>query len=450
VPPATPPHSLDAERSVLGAILLDNAHLGEVHLEERLTPEDFYRDTYGAVFAAMVVLHDENRPIDQLTVANQLREMGVVTEDAPVMLDELSGWVPEAWHVREYARIVREASLRRKVLLSTYEIQAGVFEQRPIRELIEDAERNMLSVADATVSELGILDSQSEMERLESVREGKEVIGVPSGFMDLDRVTGGFQAANLIVLAARPSMGKSALAVNIAENVAASGTPVAVFSLEMSRAEIVRRVLASRARVSGDALLRGPIPPHHWERVEKAVQEVEGLPMYVDEGVDAGVIDIRAKARRLHRRTGLGLVIVDYVQLMRADGGENRNVEVGAITRGLKLLSKELDVPVIAVSQLSRAVEHRQDKHPQLSDLRDSGSVEQDADLVMFLYREGYYDDEAEEPDVTELNIAKHRNGPLGRIKLTFLSSYPRFASYAPEQERFGAARTSSGEDMPF
>lgn len=417
----------------MGAVLLDQHHLLAARLDEQLEPDDFYRDQHGWVFEAMLALQDTDRPIDAITVVAQIKEAGRELDDAAMFIDELHGHAPAAGHGREYARIVRDLALRRRLLTSTYETQASVaMGDRTARELIEEAEQRMLHVADSAVTDLAALDPAEEVVRLESIREGKEVVGIASGFLDLDRLTSGFHPANLIVCAARPSMGKSALAINIAENVAAAGVPVAIFSLEMSRAEIVRRLIASRARVSGEALLRGPIHPLEWERVEAAVENVAGWPIYVDDAVDAGVLDLRAKARRLAGRVKLGMVIVDYVQLMRADAhAENRNIEVGKITRGLKVLAKELNVPVIAVSQLSRAVEQRSDKRPVLSDLRDSGSVEQDADVVMFLYRDAYYNDDAEEPNMTELRIAKYRNGPLGLVKLTFESSYPKFGNYA-------------------
>lgn len=437
---------------MLGAILLDDRHLLSVQLDAQLEAEDFYREQHGHVYAAMLTLHEAGRPIDTLTVVSAMREAGQCDESTEHMVGDLPGWVPAAGHAREYGKIVRDLSLRRRLLLETYETQASVLQgERTARELIEDAERRMLHVADSAVSDLTRLSTVEEMARLESVREGMEVVGVPSGFIDLDRLTSGMHKGNLLILAARPSMGKSALAVNVIEHVVSAGTPAALFSLEMSRAEIVRRLIASRARVSGEALLRGPIPPNQWERVEQAVDELGTWPVYVDDAVDAGVLDIRAKARRLHARAALGLVVVDYVQLMRADAGaENRNIEVGKITRGLKVLAKELDVPVIAVSQLSRAVEQRSDKRPVLSDLRDSGSVEQDADLVMFLYRESYYNEDAEERDVTELNVAKHRNGPLGRVKLTFLPSYPKFANYARADEPMLSPVSDDGERMAF
>lgn len=439
---------------MLGALLLSGDELmPTVLVDEHLAAEDFYREQHGAVFKAMVGLYEESRPIDWLTVAAQMREQGHLGEDTPQLLDELHGWVPAAGNARQYARIVKNCALRRGLLHSTYELQAGIHQNRPIRELIDEAEQRMLSVTDVEASTLGVIEPTEELERMRGIRDGVEVVGLGSGFTDLDKLTSGFHPGNLIVLAARPSMGKSALVVNFAEHVVAKGAAVALFSLEMSRSEILRRLLASRARVSGDMLLRGPIPPDRWEKIESAVDEVSKWPLFVDEGLDLGVIDVRAKARRLHRRVGLGLVIVDYVQLMRGDTGvENRNIEVGKITRGLKVLAKELEVPVIAVSQLSRAVEQRSDKRPMLSDLRDSGSVEQDADLVMFLYRESYYKkDEVQEPDATELNISKQRNGPLGTVKLTFLDKYPRFASYHPaDSPMFSGPRSTDGEAMAF
>lgn len=445
---AAPPHSLDAERAVLGALLITTASMGSVRLDARLAPDDFYREQHGHAFAAMIELDDEGGGIDSITVERRMTEHGWELPDGGV--DQLAGYVPAAGNVGDYAQIVRDLALKRALLREVHEIAGAVHSGVNARDLIQAAELKMLRIADATVSELARIEPAEEVERMSLVRDGRELVGCSSGFVDLDRLTAGFQAGNLMVLAARPSMGKSALAINIAENAAARGDAVALFSLEMSRMEILRRLVASRARVSGSALLKGPIPPDEWDRVVEATDEIGRWPLYVDDGGDAGVMDVRSKARRLRSRADVKLIVVDYLQLMRTERGENRNVEIAAISRAMKLLAKELDVAVLLVSQLSRALEHRTDKHPMLSDLRDSGSIEQDADVVMMLYRDRYYNEDAAE-DVGELHVAKHRNGPVGKVTLTFLSRFPRFANHiATDEPVLYGPRTASGRAMPF
>src|SRR5205085_3747755 len=416
---AVPPHSLEAERSVLGAVLLDERHLFPLLVEEHLRPEHFYREQHGAVFAAMLELHENDRKIDQLTVAETLRQHGKLDEvGGPEAIDELAGWVPAAGHAREYGRIVRDNSQMRALLTASYEIQASVLSREaPARDLVERAERSMLEVAHddrqkkiRTIAD--ILDEETEKLHKLSVLK-TPLTGTPSGFKDLDEKTGGFQDGNLIVIAARPSMGKSALVANIAENAALANYPVVLFSLEMSESELAQRFVASQARIKGEELRRGRVAEQRWPKILEACQRFSHAPLYVDDSSDTGVLEVRAKARRLHHQlpNGLSLIIVDYLQLMRHEGRvENRVEQVGQISRGLKALARELRVPVIALSQLSRAVEQRGgEKRPILSDLRESGAIEQDADLVMFIYREEYYDKDSERPGEADIIIAKHR-----------------------------------------
>jgi replicative DNA helicase len=349
--------------------------------------------------------------------------------------------------VRHYARIVREHSLMRRLLTTTYEIQASVAQQEgDARTLVEQAERSMLEVAHddrqkdfRTIDEI-LDDELRKMEKLS--REGTSLTGTPSGFRDLDEITGGFQPGNLIVLAARPSMGKSTLATNIAENAAIDhGRPVALFSLEMSETELAHRFIASQAKISSDELRKGRVKGERWPKVLKAVEKLASAPIFIDDSSDIGILEVRAKARRLHARHGLDLLIVDYLQLMRPDGrSESRVEQIGQISRGLKILARELEIPVIAVSQLSRAVESRNPPIPMLSDLRESGNIEQDADLVMFVYREEYYNRESERLGEADLIMAKHRNGPIGDVTMTFLPKYPRFANLY--RDRGGAEPT--------
>jgi replicative DNA helicase len=441
---AAPPHNLEAEKSVLGAVLLDERHLHSLLVEEQLRPEHFYREQYGAVFTAMLELYNGDRKIDPLTVSEVLRESGKLAEiGGPEAVDELAGWVPAAGHAREYGRIVRENAQLRALLSATYEIQAGVSSREaPPRELVEHAERLMLEVAhdDRQKKIRAIADIlHDETDKLHRLSVSKTALtGTPSGFKDLDSMTGGFQPGNLIVLAARPSMGKSALVCNIAENAVLAGRGVALFSLEMSESELAQRFVASQARIKGEELRRGKVPETRWPKILEACQRLAQAPMYVDDSSDTGALEIRAKCRRLHNQIpgGLGLIIVDYLQLMRHEGRvESRVEQVSQMSRALKGLARELGVPVIALSQLSRAVEQRGgDKKPILSDLRDSGAIEQDADLVMFIYREEYYDKESERPGEADIIVAKHRNGPVGELILTFQKEYPKFMNYAGDR----------------
>ncbi len=378
---AIPPHNLEAEKSVLGAVLLDERHLYALLIEEHLKPDHFYREQHGAVFAAMVELYENDRKIDHLTVAETLREQGKLEElGGPDVIDELAGWVPAAGHARDYARIVRDNAQMRALLTASYAIQASVLSREaPARDLVERAEQSMLEVAhdDRQKKIRSIADIlHEETDKLHRLSVAKTALtGTPSGFKDLDEKTGGFQAGNLIVIAARPSMGKSALVANIAENAVLAGHAVALFSLEMSESELAQRFVASQARIKGEDLRRGRVPEHRWPKILEACQRLAQAPLYVDDSSDTGVLEVRAKARRLHNQLpdGLGLIIIDYLQLMRHEGRvESRVEQVGQISRGLKGLARELGVPVIALSQLSRAVEQRGgDKKPILSDLRE-------------------------------------------------------------------------------
>jgi replicative DNA helicase len=439
-----PPHNLEAEKSVLGAVLLDERHLHSLLVEEQLRPDHFYREQHGAVFGAMLELYNHDHKIDPLTVAEVLRESGKLAEiGGPDAVDELAGWVPAAGHAREYGRIVRENAQLRGLLKATYEIQAGVNNREaPPRELVEQAERLMLEVAhDDRQKKIRSIEDvlHGEIDKLHRLSISKTAMtGTPSGFKDLDSITGGFQPGNLVILAARPSMGKSALVCNIAENAVLAGHGVALFSLEMSESELAQRFVASQARIKGEALRRGKVPESQWPKILEASGRLAQAPMYIDDSSDTGALEVRAKSRRLHAQIpgGLGLIIIDYLQLMRHEGRvESRVEQVSQISRSLKGLARELNVPVVALSQLSRAVEQRGgDKKPVLSDLRDSGAIEQDADLVMFIYRDEYYDKESERPGEADIIIAKHRNGPVGEIVLSFQKEYPKFMNYAGDR----------------
>jgi replicative DNA helicase len=436
----SPPHDLEAEQSVLGAILLSDTTLYGLVIEDGLRPEDFYRDKHATVFAAMLELYNDSEPIDELMLIDRLRSTNRLEDvGGPGFVYELATAVPAAGNVRHYAHIVKEHALMRRLLTTTWQIQASVHSREaPPRDLVEQAERAMLEVAhddrrqDFRSIDAVLTDELVKMQRLSA--EGTALTGTPSGFRDLDELTGGFQPGNLIILAARPSMGKSALVTNIAENAAIDHRKaVALFSLEMSETELAQRFVASQANIKGEELRKGRVAPSKWPKILRASQTLAGAPLYVDDSSDLSILEVRAKARRLAQQhpDGLGLIIVDYLQLLRADGRiDSRTEQVGQMSRGLKILARELDVPVIALSQLNRGVESRTDKKPLLSDLRESGQIEQDADLVMFIYREEYYDKDSEREGIADVIIAKHRNGALGDIELVFRKEYPKFLTH--------------------
>jgi replicative DNA helicase len=436
-----PPHSIEAEQAVLGAILQsDRTHYAYI-VEEHLRAEDFYRERHRIIYETVLALFAGSEPIDVLTVTEHLRARGKLDEaGGQAEIDALTAAAPSVGALRQYGQIVKDRALLRNLLSATYDIQASVHGHYALpRELVERAEKTILEVAhddrQKDFRKVGdVLHGEiTKWQKLSS--EGQQLTGTPSGFADLDAITGGFQPGNLIIIAARPSMGKSALVTNIAENVALDkdrARPVALFSLEMSEAELAQRFIASQAAIKGDDLRKGRLKEESkWKRVLRVAGEYDAAPLFVDDSSDIGILDVRAKARRLHQQSpdGLGLIILDYLQLMRADARiENRVQQVGEMSRGLKILARELEVPVIALSQLSRGVESRTDKRPMLSDLRESGQIEQDADLVIFIYRDEYYNPETtDRPGEAELIVAKHRNGGLGDVPLTFQNEYPRF-----------------------
>jgi replicative DNA helicase len=441
-----PPHNEEAEASVLGAILLTEQALDGVLLEVGLRAADFYRPRHQLIFAAMIRLKEKAEPeaVDALTVSEELRRGGDLEKaGGESYVNSLPTVVPALGAVLDYARIVKEHALLRSILTTTRQIQDDVIAHRgDARELIERAESILFKIGhDGGMSEMKTIEAvlHDEIDKLEELsRSDVGLTGTPSGFQDIDDLTGGFQPGNLIVLAARPSMGKSTLATNIAENAAIEhGRSVALFSLEMSETELAHRFIASQAKVSSDELRKGRVKADRWPKVLRAVEKLARAPIYIDDSSDISVLEMRAKARRLHARSenGLGLLIVDYLQLIRPDGRADSRVEqVGQISRGLKILARELEIPVIAVSQLSRAVESRNPPIPMLSDLRESGQVEQDSDVVMFVFRDEYYNRESERLGEADVIFAKHRNGPIGEVTLTFQPRYPRFSSMYRER----------------
>src|ERR671910_789979 len=448
-----PPQNLEAEESVLGAMMVSEGSIAPVMLDVRLRAEDFYRERHRVVFGAIKTLYERSEPIDALTVSEHLSQRGALEEaGGKDLVSTLASTVPAPGNARHYAQIVKQNALLRRLLGAAQTIQVSVHEREgEPEELVEEAERILFRVAHedraSDFRKVAVI-LEEEIDRLEQLAKGdSDLTGVPSGFRDLDRITGGFQPGNLIVIAARPAMGKSSIVTNVAEHVSSKhGKPVAFFSLEMSEAELAHRFIANRARISSDRLRRGQVATKDWPGVVRACNELEQASLWIDDSSDLGLLDLRAKARRLHASEGgLGLVIVDYLQLMRPeDPRQNRVEQVGQISRGLKILARELDIPVLGISQLSRAPEQRPDKRPILSDLRESGNIEQDSDLVGFIYRDEYYDSESEDQGVAELILRKNRNGPTGTVRLAFLEHYPSFANLS-RQERPGEKKGGEG-----
>ncbi len=439
-----PPQNIEAEQSVLGAVLLSDQTLYALTVTVNLKPEDFYRPSHGAIYAAMLSLYNDGQPVDKLTVTDRLKQTGrLELAGGPAAVESLAAAPPVVGNAAQYGKIVKDAALVRGLVTATQLIQQEVADHAgsPV-ELLDRAERQILEIGqdDRRKDIRKIFEVlEDEVARLHAIAEGGGgITGTPSGFKDLDEITGGFQPGNLIVLAARPSMGKSAMAANFLENAAVRhNKPGVMFSLEMGESELAQRFIASQGGVKGNDLRRGKAD---WKKVVAAANSVSKAPLWIDDSSDLSVLDIRAKARRLAQQIDepLGMIVVDYLQLMRSDSRSDSVVEqIGEISKGLKTLARELHVPVIALSQLSRAVEQRHDKRPMLSDLRSSGQIEQDADLVMFIYREEYYEEDSEHQGEAELLISKHRNGALGVVPLVFQHEYPRFMPGIRNAERY-------------
>ena len=439
-----PPHSIEGESSVLGGLLLDNGAWDRVG--DLLADKDFYRHEHQLIYAAIGGLVNASKPADIITVYERLQSLGKADEIGGLSyLNALAQFVPSASNIRRYAEIVRERSILRKLVAASDEIATNAFnpQGKGVTAILDEAEQKILNIGeqgsrmkqgfqsmDTLVVDL--LDRVTEMSE-----NPNDVTGVPTGFYDLDRMTSGFQAGDLVVLAARPSMGKTALAINIAEHVALhEGLPVAVFSMEMGASQLAVRIVGSIGRIDQTHLRTGSLTDEEWPRLTEAIEKLRNISLHIDETPGLTVSELRANARRLARQCGkLGLIVVDYLQLMSVSSSmadENRATAVGEISRGLKMLAKELQCPVIALSQLSRGVESRTDKRPLMSDLRESGAIEQDADIIMFIYRDEYYTKEAcKEPGVAEVIISKQRNGPTGTVKLAFISRITKFESLA-------------------
>jgi len=430
-----PPQNIEAEQAVLGAILLDGEALAVT--QERIRAEDFYRTAHQRIFQAMEELSEENEPIDLVTLTAKLQNKQLLEEVGGVSyLTELANAVPTAANVDYYAAIIEEKSMLRRLIREATEIVShGYAGTDDVSDLLSEAERRILEISNRKhTGFVPIKDALMEVfERIEFLHSNRGgTTGVPSGFIDLDKMTSGFQRSDLIIVAARPSVGKTAFALNIAQNVGVRAKEtVAIFSLEMSAAQLVQRMICAEANVDAGRMRTGYLEPDDWEKVTMAIGAMAEAPIFIDDSATITVADIRAKCRRLKKERGLGLIVIDYLQLIQGRGkpGENRQQEVSEISRTLKQIARELEVPVIALSQLSRSVEQRQDKRPMMSDLRESGSIEQDADIVAFLYRDDYYDKNSEKQNIIEIIIAKQRNGPVGTVELAFLKNFNKFVN---------------------
>ncbi|HHY98930.1 MAG TPA: replicative DNA helicase [Firmicutes bacterium] len=430
-----PPQNIEAEQSTLGSMLLDKDAIATAF--EILLPEDFYKEAHRLIYEAILSLYDKGQPVDVVTVTEQLRRQNALEKvGGASYITTLVNFVPTAANVGYYARIVKDKSILRSLVTAGTEIAAIGYEaQEDVESALDMAEQLIFRIAQKRGSE-GVVDIKSVLiesfERIEYLYAHKGgVTGVPSGFMDLDQLTSGFQPSDVIIVAARPSMGKTTFALNIAEHVAVrEKIPVLVFSLEMSREQVAQKMLCSAAGVDNQRLRTGFLKDSDWSKLSNALGVLSEAPIFIDDTPGISVMELRAKARRTKAQYGLGLVIVDYLQLLHArNRSESRQQEVSEISRALKSLAKELNVPVIALSQLSRAAEQNPKAVPRLANLRESGSLEQDSDVVIFLYREDYYEQETENKDITEVIIAKQRNGPTGSIKLLFQKEFSRFAN---------------------
>lgn len=439
-----PPQSVEAEQSVLGGLLLDNQ--GWERVSDLVRQSDFYRSEHQHIFTAMMALIDAGKPADVITVFEQLRSIGKAEEVGGIAyLNMLAQYVPSAANIRRYAEIIRERAVLRKLITASDEIAASAFSPRgrEVGQILDEAEQKVFAIAQESAR---MKQGFQPMERLvvdlldrveEMAGNPNDITGVPTGFIDLDRMTSGLQGGDLIVLAARPSMGKTAFAINIAEHVALhEQMPVAIFSMEMGAAQLAVRIVGSIGRIDQTRLRTGKLTDEEWPRLTEAIERLRTVNLHIDETPGLTPTELRANARRLARQCGkLGLIVVDYLQLMSGSGSgaeENRATTLGEISRGLKMLAKELACPVIALSQLNRSVETRTDKRPMMSDLRESGAIEQDADLIMFIYRDDYYNREnSKYPNQAEIIIGKQRNGPTGAINLYFQKNQTRFENLA-------------------
>ena len=428
-----PPQNLEAEEAVLGALLLDPDAI--IRLATILRPEDFYREKHGWIYDAVLVLHERREAVDFLTVCDELERRGQLDEvGGPAFLSGLINAVPTSVHAEHYARIVERTAIRRRLIEAAGQIAAMAYQEvDDVDEVVDHAEQVLFGVSERRISRelVPIRQVLSDYyDRVEYLtRHRGEIIGIPTGFADVDKLLGGFQRSDLVILAARPSVGKTSLALSIAHNAAKKFRQrVAVFSLEMSDEQVVQRLISAETGINSQRLRQGEIEEDEWGRFVKATSNLAETLIFIDDTPSISALELRTKARRLHAEVGIDLIVVDYLQLMRGDvRSENRVQEISTISRGLKALARELNVPVLALSQLSRGVESRTDKRPLLSDLRESGALEQDADVVIFIYRDEMYNENTERKNIADIIVAKHRNGPTGTVALYFKKDLAQF-----------------------
>jgi len=441
-----PPQNIEAEQAVLGAIFLEPSAL--TLASEILIPEDFYRASHQKIFNVMLELNDQGKAVDLVTVTEELAAAKLIEDIGGVSyLSDLSGSVPTAANIEYYARIVEEKSLLRRLIRTATNIASdGYSREDEVEALLSEAEKSIMEVAQRknagafhNIKDV-LVRTYDNIEEMHN-RVG-DITGISTGFAELDRMTAGFQRNDLIIVGARPSVGKTAFALNIAANVATkTGENVAIFSLEMGAEQLVMRMLCSEGNIDAQRLRTGSLTDDDWGKLTMAMGSLSNSGIFIDDTPGVRISDIRSKCRRLQQEHGLGMILIDYLQLILGSGrsGENRQQEVSEISRSLKQLARELKVPVIALSQLSRGVEQRQDKRPMMSDIRESGSIEQDADIVAFLYRDDYYDKESENKNIIEIIIAKQRNGPTGTVALAFVKEYNKFVNLETRYEPPGA-----------
>jgi replicative DNA helicase len=431
-----PPQNIEAEQAVLGAIFLEPSSLTTA--SESLMPEDFYRAAHQKIFNVMLKLNDEGKAVDLVTVTEELAATKLIEDIGGVSyLSSLAGSVPTAANIEYYARIVNEKSLLRKLIRTATNIATdGYSREDEVDALLSEAEKSIMEVAQR--KNVGAFHNIKDVlvrtyDNIEVMHQRVgDITGLETGFIDLDRMTAGFQRNDLIIVGARPSVGKTAFALNIAQNVAQkTGENIAIFSLEMGAEQLVMRLLCAEGNIDAQRLRTGSLTDEDWGKLTMAMGSLSNTGIFIDDTPGVRISDIQSKCRRLKQEHGLGMILIDYLQLILGNGrsGENRQQEVSEISRSLKQLARELQVPVIALSQLSRGVEQRQDKRPMMSDIRESGSIEQDADIVAFLYRDDYYDKESENKNIIEIIIAKQRNGPVGTVQLAFVKEYNKFVN---------------------
>lgn len=437
-----PPASVEAEQAVLGAMLLKPEAVTTA--AEELSADDFYRETHRLIYEAMMELKDRTEPVDLVTLTEQLKKADKLAKIGGIpALSLIANSVPTAANVHYHARIVHEKAQLRSLISAATEIAGAAYESADeVEDIMDNAEKRILAVSSGKRSKDFVPLQEILLDTLEQIdaryNNKGSITGLPTGFTELDHLTAGLQKSDLILVAARPSMGKTAFTLNIAAHVVLRARePVAFFSLEMSKEQLVQRLLCSEGRIDSQRLRVGELEEKEWGDLIDTANRLSAAPLYIDDTPGITVMELRSKARRLKAEHGLSLIVIDYLQLMQgraSKNGDNRQQEISEISRSLKALARELNVPVIALSQLSRSVESRQVKRPMLSDLRESGSLEQDADIVMFLYREDYYDPETENKNITEVIIAKHRNGPVDTVDLTFLKQFTKFGNLSRMQ----------------